>query len=284
MNLLQLTGSVEIGLIYSLVAIGVYISFRVIDFPDLTADGSFTLGASVAAIMLINDFDPVITIAASMLAGALAGGLTGYLNARFNIAGLLASILTMTALYSINLRIMGRPNIAIVEQLTIFDDKSVILVTLVIVSAIIVILSRFFASEFGLSLRAVGINTKLCAAYGINVGRMKIIALALSNALIALSGNIFVQSQGFADISMGTGTIIIGLASIIIGESLISPKKIYSAFIACLFGAILYRIIIGFALNLDYLGFEASDLNLVTASLVAMTMIAGKFTKRRNLR
>ena len=282
MNILQFTGSIEIGLIYSLVALGVYISFRIIDFPDLTADGSFTLGAAVSATMISQDFQPTVAIAMSMLAGGLAGFVTGYLNVRFNILGLLASILTMTALYSINLRIMGKPNIAILEQATIFSDNIILLLSLFALVAFL-FLSWFFSSEFGLSIRAVGINSKLSSAYGINPGLMKIIALALSNSLIALSGGIFNQSQGFADISMGMGTIIIGLASIIIGETLINTRKIYWAFLSCLIGSILYRLIVGFALNADYLGFEASDLNLITAVLVAATMIINRLFGKRKL-
>lgn len=284
MNQLQLLGAVEIGLIYSLVAIGVYITFKVIDFPDLTVDGSFTLGAAVSSAMIFAGYNPYIATAVSILSGACAGWVTGYLNVRWNILGLLAGILTMTALYSINLRIMGRPNIAIIDESTVFGSWSIILVILFITIVTILILTRFFASEFGLAIRAVGINPKVSSAYGIRVGVMKIVALAISNGIVALAGSLFAQSQGFADISMGTGTIIVGLASVIIGEALVHPERIWVGLVTCAVGSILYRIAIAFALNAHDIGLEASDLNLITALLVALTMIATRFRKKSRAR
>ena len=277
MNTLQILGSIERGLIYTLVAIGVYITFRVIDFPDLTVDGSFTLGAAVTSAMISSGCNPWITTLAAIAAGGMAGIVTGYLNVRWNILDLLAGILTMTALYSINLRVMGRPNIAIIDDPTIFGSYSVILVTLFIVVLGIFILTRFFASEFGLGIRATGINPKVSRAYGIHVGKMKIIALSISNAIVASSGALFAQSQGFADISMGMGTIIVGLAAVIIGEAIMfHPGKIALALISCGVGSIIYRIAITFALNAHDIGLEATDLNLITATIVALTMILPK--------
>lgn len=273
MNQLQLLGAVEIGLIYSLVAIGVYITFKVIDFPDLTVDGSFTLGAAVSSAMIFAGYNPYIATIVSILSGACAGWFTGYLNVRWNILGLLAGILTMTALYSINLRIMGRPNIAIIDEGTVFGSWPIILVILLITIVTILKLTRFFASEFGLAIRAVGINPKVSSAYGIKVGMMKIVALAISNGIVALAGSLFAQSQGFSDISMGTGTIIVGLASVIIGEALVHPERIWVGLVTCAVGSILYRIAIAFALNAHDIGLEASDLNLITALLVTITMI-----------
>ena len=280
MNHLQLLGAVEIGLIYSLVAIGVYITFKVIDFPDLTADGSFTLGAAVSSAMIFAGYNPYIATIVSILSGVCAGCVTGYLNIRWNILGLLAGILTMTALYSINLRIMGRPNIAIMEESTVFGDWSIILIILFVVIVSTLILTRFFASEFGLAIRAVGINPKVSSAYGIRVGVMKIVALAISNGIVALAGSLFAQSQGFADISMGTGTIIVGLASVIIGEALVNPEKILVGLITCAIGSVLYRIAVAVALNAHDIGLEASDLNLITALLVTFAMIATKLRKK----
>lgn len=224
MNQLQILGALEIGLIYSLVAIGVYITFKIIDFPDLTVDGSFTLGAAVSSAMIVAGYDPYFATICAISAGGLAGWVTGYLNVRWSIMGLLAGILTMTALYSINLRIMGRPNIAIIDLPTIFQ-VNIIVAMLIIVIFLIIILSRFFASSFGIALRAIGINPRVSNAYGINVGVMKIVALCISNGIIAMAGSLFAQSQGFADISMGTGTIIIGLASVIIGDAIFHPQK-----------------------------------------------------------
>jgi len=279
MNQLQLLGSIEIGLIFALVATGVYITFKVIDFPDLTVDGSFTLGAAVSASMISSGFGPVISTLAAMCAGSVAGSITGYLNVKWDIMGLLAGILTMTALYSINLRIMGVPNIAIVDAETIFGDYSVITIMGIIVVVVIAIINRFFASNYGLAIRAIGINPRVSKAYGINVERMKIIALALSNGVVALSGSLFAQSQGFADISMGTGTIIVGLAAVIIGEAAIHPKNVLTGLITCAIGSIVYRIVIAFALNANDIGLQASDLNLITAAIVALTMIVSKLKR-----
>mgnify|MGYP003420381364 CR=1 FL=1 len=284
MNQLQMLGAVEIGLLYSLVAIGVYITFKVIDFPDLTVDGSFTLGAAVSSSMIFAGYDPFIATFCAILSGCVSGVVTGYLNVRWNILGLLAGILTMTALYSINLRIMGRPNIAIIDSPTIFASWNIILVTLFISILIIVILHRFFVSDFGLAVRAIGVNPRVSSAYGINVGFMKIVALAISNAIVALAGSLFAQSQGFADISMGTGTVIVGLASVIIGDAIIHPKKIWIALVSCVVSSILYRIFIGLALNANDIGLEASDLNLITAFIVVLTMVATRFRKRNSAR
>ena len=190
----------------------------------------------------------------------------------------------MTALYSINLRIMGRPNIAIIDSPTIFASWNIILVTLFISILIIVILHRFFVSDFGLAVRAIGVNPRVSSAYGINVGFMKIVALAISNAIVALAGSLFAQSQGFADISMGTGTVIVGLASVIIGDAIIHPKKIWIALVSCVVSSILYRIFIGLALNANDIGLEASDLNLITAFIVVLTMVATRFRKRNSAR
>ncbi len=284
MNQLQMLGAVEIGLLYSLVAIGVYITFKVIDFPDLTVDGSFTLGAVVSSSMIFAGYDPFIATFCAIFSGCVSGFVTGYLNVRWNILGLLAGILTMTALYSINLRIMGRPNIAIIDSPTIFASWNIILVTLFISILIIVILHRFFVSDFGLAVRAIGVNPRVSSAYGINVGFMKIVALAISNAIVALAGSLFAQSQGFADISMGTGTVIVGLASVIIGDAIIHPKKIWIALVSCVVSSILYRIFIGLALNANDIGLEASDLNLITAFIVVLTMVATRFRKRNSAR
>jgi len=284
MNQLQLLGAVEIGLIYSLVAIGVYITFKVIDFPDLTVDGSFTLGAAVSSSMIYAGFDPYFSTFVAILSGGFAGVITGYLNVRWDILGLLAGILTMTTLYSINLRIMGRPNIAIIDSDTVFGNWSIIGTILVITIITIILLTRFFASEFGLAVRAIGINPKVSSSYGINVGIMKIVALSISNGIVAFAGSLFAQSQGFADISMGTGTIIVGLASVIIGEALVNPERVWVSLLTCAAGSILYRVAIAFALNAHDIGLEASDLNMITALLVALTMIFTKLRKKSGAR
>lgn len=282
MNQLQFLSAIETGLVYALVAIGVYITFKIIDFPDLTVDGSFTLGAAVSSTMIIHNYDPFIATLFALISGMIAGSITGYLNVRWNILGLLAGILTMTALYSINLRIMGKPNIAIINSNTIFGDFSIIAIIVFIIAFVILILMKFFSSDFGLAIRAVGINPKVSKSYGIKVGMMKIVALAISNGIVALAGALFAQSQGFADISMGTGTIIIGLASVIIGDALIHPRYVWVYLLSCTIGSILYRIAIAFALNANEFGLEASDLNLITALLVALTMILTKIRSKNS--
>jgi putative ABC transport system permease protein len=230
--------------------------------------------------MIASGYNPWIATIVAIITGSFAGMVTGYLNVKWDILGLLAGILTMTALYSINLRIMQRPNIAIMDEPTIFINDNIISLTLVIVIITALLLTRFFSSEYGLAIRSIGINPKVSKSYGIKVGKMKIIALMFSNAFVALAGALFAQSQGFADISMGNGTIIIGLASVIIGETIfLNPKKIFLALIACVIGSILYRIAIAFALNAHGIGLEVYDLNLITAIIVAFTMILPKLKK-----
>lgn len=241
MNQLQLLGALEIGLIYALVAIAVFITFRIIDFPDLTVDGSFVLGAAVTAAMITIGCNPWVATIFAIFAGVCAGGVTGYLHVKWGILGLLAGILTMTALYSVNLRIMQRPNIAIIDSPTIYNIGSVIVITFIIVVILILLLTRFFATEFGLAIRAVGINPKVSTAYGINIRIMKIIALSLSNGIVAFAGSLFTQSQGYADISMGSTTVIVGLASVIIGEAILHPKKIWISYLCIWFNSVSYR-------------------------------------------
>ncbi len=283
MNLMQLAGSCELGLIYALVAIGVYLSFRVIDFPDLTVDGTFPLGAAVAAILILNGCNPLLASGLAVLAGALAGLVTGFLNVRWQILGLLAGILTLTALYSINLRVMGnRPNLAIMDEITVFHFGPVLVLLLTAVVLVVLALHFFFASHFGLALRAGAINPKAGAAYGINVNVVKLTVLAISNSLVALAGALFAQSQGFADISMGTGTIIVGLASVIMGEAFFHPRSVTLALLACVVGSVVYRFVISLALNSGEIGLKATDLNLITAVIVAGTMVLTKM--RRGVR
>ena len=276
MNTIQLLSALELGLLYAIVTLGVYFTFRIINFPDLTVDGAFPLGAAVAVALIVKDGSPWVATFCAFLAGALAGAITGYLHVKWKILGLLAGILTMTALYSINLRIMGRPNIAILTEPTIFSflkgSHGVLFIITIIVIITVLLLYRFLASQFGLTLRAVGINSKVSPSYGINVDRMILIGLALSNGLVALAGALFAQAHGFADISMGTGTLIAGLASIIIGESIFNRHKVWIKLISCIFGSVLYRIFIGLALNTKIAGLKASDLNLITAILVFIAM------------
>lgn len=285
MNVLQFLGSVEIGLIFAFVAIGVYLSFRVLDFPDLTADGSFPLGAVIAATMIINGGDPWVATGFSIIGGMLAGLVTAYLHVRFNILGLLASILTMTALYSINLRITGfRPNLALMYETTIFTPLEAFFAPMgavLVLSSLLIIVCMgviwwLLQSELGLGLRATGANPLMAQAQGVRVNTMKLLGISISNGLIALGGALWSQSQGFADVNMGTGTIIVGLASVIIGEVVLPPRVVIYSVIGCVLGSILYRLAIAFALNADFLGLKPSDINLITAVIVGLAMILPK--------
>lgn len=275
MNVAQLLGAVEIGLFYALVAIGVYITLRIIDFPDLTVDGSFTLGAAVSSVLIGAGINPFFAILSSIFAGILAGSVTGYMNVKWKIPGLLASILVMTALYSVNMRIMGRPNVAICDC-EIFDGLLAIIVPAIIVLLIIFLLHKLFNSQIGLAIRAIGSNPKVCPAYGVEIGKMQLTTIALSNGIVSLSGGLFAIDQGFADISMGAGTIVSGLAGVIIGEALLGTRSILLSLIGCALGSILYRIGIGFALNASSIGLQSSDINLITAIFVVFMMISSK--------
>lgn len=286
MSTVALLGAAELGLVFALVALGVFISFRVLDFPDLTVDGSFPLGAAVAATLILADWNPWVATGIAMLAGAASGIVTATLNVRFKILHLLASILTMIALFSINLRVMGRPNIAILIQdtvLTPFYDlgqtlglsDAVVrpLFVLAVVLVVVALLARFLTSEFGLAMRATGVNARMARAQGVSTDLHIYVGMALSNALVGLAGALFAQTNGFADVTSGIGTIVIGLAAVIVGETVVRSRVIVWMLVGCVVGSILYRIAIQVALNADFIGLRASDLNLVTALLVAGALI-----------
>ncbi|CAM5357647.1 ABC transporter permease [Eoetvoesiella caeni] len=282
MSMYSLWGALEIGLIFGLVALGVLISFRILRFPDLTVDGSFPLGAAVAATLISAGFDPFAATLAATLAGALAGAITGWLNVRLKIMDLLASILMMIALYSINLRIMGRPNVPLITEPTVFtllqpeavsDYIMRPLTLLVAVVAIKFLLDWFLGTQIGLAIRSTGSNPRMARSQGIATGSMVLVGLAISNALCALAGALFAQSQGGADISMGIGTIVIGLAAVIVGESIFPSRRLLVMTLAALVGAVVYRFFIALALNADFIGLHAQDLNLVTAVLVTVALV-----------
>ncbi len=282
MSAIAFFGAIESGLLFGLVAFGVFIAFRVLDFPDLTVDGSFPLGAAVAATLIVSGWNPWMATAMALVAGCMAGALTAWLNVRLQIMNLLASILTMIALYSINLRIMGKPNVALLGDetvLTPFEDLDIafylispILLT-VVVLAVYFLLVRFMTSETGLAMRATGVNAKMARANGVHTGRLTIMGVALANGLVGLAGALFAQTQGTADVTMGVGTIVVGLAAVIGGEAILSTRTIARWIFACLIGAILYRLAIAVALNTDWLGLKAQDLNLITAVLVTLAIV-----------
>lgn len=282
MSQIAFWGAVELGLVYAFVAIGVFLAFRVLDFPDLTVDGSFPLGAAVTAVLIIAGVNPWLAAAVAMVAGALAGMVTALLNVRFRILNLLASILTMIALFSVNLRVMGKPNVALINADTMLSSffglglrefyvRPLFVGILVIVA--IVFVWRFLVSDVGLSMRATGANPRMARAQGIDTSRQIYLGMAISNALVALGGALFAQTNGFADVTSGVGTIVVGLAAVIIGETLLGTRGILIALIGCVLGSILYRIAIQLALSTDVLGLQASDLNFVTALLVTVALV-----------
>ncbi len=283
MSLIAFFGALESGLIYALVALGVLMSFRTLDFPDLTADGSFPLGGAVAGVAIIAGINPWLACLFGMMAGAVAGVITAWLHVKLGILQLLASILVMVALYSVNLRIMGAPNLPLLGEHTVFStlvtNENGYWMRCVIIGGVIIIaklfLDWFFSTETGLSMRATGSNLRMAQAQGINTSWITIMGMAISNSLIALGGALFVQTQGGADISIGIGTIVIGLAAVIIGETIIPAKRIWLITFAVILGAVIYKLFIQVALSsntLRSIGFGSQDLNLITALLVVIAL------------
>lgn len=288
MSLIALLGSIETGLLFGFVALGVYIAFRILQFPDLTVDGSFPLGAAVAATTIVSGLNPFAATLLGAAAGAVAGFVTAFLSVRLKILHLLASILTMIALYSINLRVMGKPNEPLLGVDTVFTPLRALGLpmywTLPLALLVLVVLTKFFldwllATEWGLALRATGANPRMAKAQGINTDRMTLVGMAVSNAFVGLAGALFAQSQGGADVGLGVGVIVIGLAAVIGGEGLMNPRTVFMATLACLVGSVVYRLFIGFALNAEFIGLKAQDLNLITAVLVALAMVVPQMKK-----
>jgi putative ABC transport system permease protein len=268
------------GLAYGLVALGVYLTFRVLSFPDLTVDGSFPLGGAVAAILIVAGANPWLATLAALGAGIAAGLCTSLLNTQLRINALLAGILMMVALYSINLVIMGRANISLLREVTVFDQASswtgidnsvaVSIVFMVVgIIVILVLLDWFLHTEIGLALRATGENQQMVRGLGANTDLTTILGVALSNGLVALSGALISQNQGFADAGMGIGMIVMGLASVIIGEGVFRPRSVTAILLAVIGGTFVYRLFLGLALRL---GLPPVDFKLVTAVLVVVAL------------
>lgn len=279
--------SIQEGLLFAILALGVFITFRCLNFPDLTVDGSYPLGAAVFGFMAYSGFGPFYGILLAIIAGAIAGLFTGFLHTFSRIPALLSGILTMICLYSINLRVMGRPNISLSEFLghrTVFtmlrdlwEQMPEIYLRLVFLVGIIVVLKivldLFLHTEIGLAIRATGDNETLVEAQGVNPDRIKLIGIAVSNALVALSGALFAQFQGFVDINMGIGMVIAGLASVIVGEVLLRGRTIFVMTIQVVLGAVIYRMATAIALNWGYhIGFKPFDLKLFTGLLVIIIL------------
>ena len=268
------------GLSYAFVALGVYLSFRVLDFPDLTVDGSFPMGAAIAAVIIAGGGDPFLATLAGLGGGLGAGLITGLLNTKLKINALLSGILSMIALYSINLMIMGRANVSLLRVDGVFDKIAnlfaleatsvlTIIVLAVLAAIVLLLLTWFLHTQIGLAIRATGDNEQMIRGLGVDTNKTKLIGLSLSNGLVALSGALVAQDQGFADIGMGIGMIIIGLASVIIGESIFRPKRIGWVVFSVVVGSIIYRLFIAVALRM---GLAPGNLKLITAVLVVLVL------------
>jgi len=288
-------GALEQGLVYGIMVVGVYLTFRILDFPDLTVDGSLPLGAAISAVAITGGISPYLALFLACCGGFAAGAVTALLNTKFKILHLLASILTMIALYSINIRIMGGPNIALIGSATVFDPiiglgVPAYLAGLVVFALCAVIVMAalvwFLKTAFGQALLATGDNPQMITSQGVNTHVMIIVGVGLSNALVALSGALVAQNQGAADVGMGIGTIIAGLASVIIGETVFGAQSIVRAVLAVVLGSVLYRFAIALALSLEMgeFSFSPSDLNLITALLVIGALIAPQLKQKMRFR
>jgi len=270
-------GAIALGLLYALMAIGVYITFRILNFPDLTVDGSFATGGAISVVMITHGYNPLIATAFAFVGGFIAGACTGILHTKGKVNGLLAGILMMIALHSINLRIMGKPNISIVNVETLLSPilKPIglyILVLGIVILLVKLLLDAFLHTDLGLALRATGDNDRMIRSFGANTDRTTILGISLSNALVATSGALIAQDGGFANVTMGVGMIVIGLASVIIGEAIFGTRSVFMATLAVVLGSIIYRIVVALALRVEIL--EASDLKLITAIIVIVALVA----------
>lgn len=276
----MVSSALLLGLQYALLALGVYITFRVLNIPDLTVDGSFTLGAAVSAVLCVAGH-PFAALFAATLCGAAAGCVTGFLQTKAGIHPILAGILTMSGLYTVNMQIMGMPNVTLLGKSRFYEflftlfpnaDKDILktVAVFVICAALILLLILFFRTVFGLCIRATGNNEDMVRASSINTNITKIAALAIANALVALSGGLIAQTGGFADINGGSGMIVVGLASVIIGEVLFGKRALAVGLISAAVGSVLYRLIIALALKTNF--FTADALKLLSAVIVAITL------------
>lgn len=282
--------ALEIGLLYAVMAIGVYLTYRVLDFPDLTVDGSFTTGAATTAVLILSGAPIWLAVLGGLFAGVLAGIVTGALHVWANINPLLAGILTQIALYSINLRIMGKANLPLLRAETLFTPlrQNGLLGTWLsiaifagVAALVGVLIYLFLGTQYGVALRATGDNELMARAQGINTGGTKIVGLALSNGLVALCGSLIAQYQGFADISMGIGLIVAGLASVIVGQAIFGMTAVWQAVLAAALGSVIYRGIIQLALNA---GLNPNDMKLISAVLVVLALTVPKLSPLKRWR
>ncbi|WP_296242674.1 ABC transporter permease [uncultured Faecalicoccus sp.] len=277
---LAMQGALSQGILWGLMALGVYITFRLLDIADLTVDGSFATGGAVCAVCLVNGVNPIIALILSTIAGFIAGLITGVLHTKCHIPAILAGILTQIGLYSINLRIMGRSNTPLLQYDNVFGQLEeltglssnwvVLIVGLIVTVLVIVALYWYFGTEIGSSIRATGNNEQMVRALGVNTNVTKTLGLMISNGLIALSGALVTQQQGYADVRMGIGAIVIGLASIVIGEVIFGHKGAFGTRLTSIVvGSVIYRVIVAVVLQM---GLNTDDLKLLTAILVAVAL------------
>ena len=274
-------GSLELGMIYAVLALGVFLSFRTLNMPDLTVDGSIVTGMAIAAVICSGGGNPFLALIGATLGGAAAGLVTGLLHTKLKIQAILAGILVMLAAYSVNLRIMGKtPNIPLTKSVTVYKlaDEILpkkyagILLGGILLAFIIALLFLFLKTRLGFVFRATGDNEDMVKACGVSCDSMKLLGLALSNGLVGLAGGLLAQNQGFADINSGTGMMVIGLASVILGEVIFGTKTLLQRLVAASLGAVLYRILLAQAL---YVGMESTDMKLVSAVIVVIALTLG---------
>ncbi|NRT77264.1 ABC transporter permease [Clostridium beijerinckii] len=275
----------EQGLLFSLVSIGVYITYKILDFPDLSVDSTFPLGAAISAALLVNGVNPWISIIIATLGGALAGGITAFLHVKLKITNLMAGILVMIGLYSINLRIMGKANVPLFNTPNLFKSSiPAIVVILIMVIVVKILLDLYLKTKSGFLLIAVGDNEQVVSSLGVNKDLVKVLGLMISNALVALAGALTAQYQGFSDVGMGTGTVVMGLAAVIIGTSLFERLSFVKVTTLSILGAIIYKAAIAIVLKL---GLNANDLKLMTAIIVVIALCSNsgvlKFKKRKSV-
>ena len=275
----MLQATIEQSLIFAIMVLGVYISFRILNFPDMTVDGTFPLGAAISAKLLTLGVNPYLTLLVALVAGAVAGAITGLIHVKLKVKDLLAGILVMTALYSVNLRVMGKSNIPLFEEDNIFNTEYSMMITIVV----LILISKFLLdyllkTKFGFALKALGDNENLIVSLGLNEEKYKIYGLMIANAFVAFSGAVLAQYQGFADVGMGTGIIVIGLASIIIGDTLFGKRRKLAGTTIVIIGSILYRGVIAVTLSM---GMDASDLKLITSVIVIVILWIQKQKDKR---
>jgi putative tryptophan/tyrosine transport system permease protein len=302
-----LIGALTLGLILALLALGVYLSFRIFNIPDITAEGSVTLGASVAAALMVSGHGAAVSTTAGALAGMVAGGVTGVLATKCRINALLSGIIVMTALYSINLHVMGKSNLPLLNETTLATraeqfggkifgdasdlniagwsvgvrDASMLLSVLLFIIVVCILLYVFFRTNLGTAMRAAGDNPQMIRALGVSVDAITIFGLAMSNGLIALSGALIAQYQGFADVQMGVGIVVLGLASVIIGEALVGSRAVGLLITGTVMGSVLFRLLVAIALRW---GLNPNDLKLITAAFVFAALVMPDMARRVRLR